>query len=70
MTDEERPIFARQVHRMLKPGGKYFMLSFSDKVPGGYGLRRISKAEIERTFTPLFNIIYKRPGFKLYCRTK
>ena len=58
MTDEERPIFVRQVHRVLKAGGKYFMLCFSDKEPEGYGPRRVSKAEIERTFTPLFNIIY------------
>ena len=58
MTDKERPIFAWQIHRVLKPGGKYFMLCFSDKEPGDYGPRRISKAEIEHTFTPLFNIIY------------
>ena len=58
MMDEERPIFARQIHRVLKPGGKYFMLCFSDKEPEGYGPRRISKDEIEHTFTPLFNIIY------------
>lgn len=57
-TDEERPIFARQVYRVLKPGGKYFMLCFSDKDPAGSGPRRISKAEIEHTFTPLFKIIY------------
>ena len=58
MTDEERPVFAWQIHRVLKPSGKYFMLSFSDKEPEGYGPRRISKAEIEHTFTPFFNIIY------------
>lgn len=58
MTDEERPVFVQQVHRVLKPGGKYFMLCFSDKEPEGYGPRRISKAEIERTFTPLFDIIH------------
>jgi ubiquinone/menaquinone biosynthesis C-methylase UbiE len=60
MMDEERPIFARQIYRVLKPGGKYFMLCFSDKEPGDYGPRRISKAEIERTFTPLFKTIYIR----------
>lgn len=58
ITDEERQVFARQIHTVLKPGGKYFMLCFSDKEPEGYGPRRISKAEIERTFTPLFNIVY------------
>lgn len=46
MTDEERPVFVRQVHRVLKAGGKYFMLCFSDKEPEGYGPRRVSKAEI------------------------
>lgn len=58
MTDEERPVFVKQVHRVLKVGGKYFMLCFSDKEPEGYGPRRISKAEIESTFTPFFEIIY------------
>lgn len=58
MTDEERPIFAWQVNRVLKKGGKYFMLCFSDKEPDGYGPRRVSKAEIESTFIPLFSIIY------------
>jgi cyclopropane fatty-acyl-phospholipid synthase-like methyltransferase len=58
MTDEDRPIFARQVYRALKPRGKYFMLCFSDKEPSGPGPRRVSKAEIEHTFTPLFKIVY------------
>jgi cyclopropane fatty-acyl-phospholipid synthase-like methyltransferase len=59
MSDEERPVFARQVHRVLKDGGQYFMLCFSDKEPGEYELpRRVSKAEIDSTFSPLFNIIY------------
>jgi ubiquinone/menaquinone biosynthesis C-methylase UbiE len=58
MTDEERPVFARQVHRVLKKDGKYFMLCFSDKEADGTGPRRVSKAEIESTFTPLFSINY------------
>jgi len=58
MTDEERPVFARQVHRVLKPGGKYFMLYFSDKEPEGHGPRRISKPEIEQTSRRFFKIIY------------
>ena len=59
MADEDRPVFAKQVHRVLKEGGKYFMLCFSDKEPGEYEMpRRPSKAEIKSTFSPLFNIIY------------
>lgn len=58
MSDEERPIFAEQVQRVLKRGGKYFMLCFSDKEPEGPGPRRVSKKEIEDTFGSLFKIIY------------
>lgn len=59
MADEERQVFAQQVHRVLKKGGKYFMLCFSDLEPGEYKLpRRLSKTEIADTFSPLFNIIY------------
>jgi hypothetical protein len=43
---------------VLKPGGKYFMLCFSDKEPEGSGPRRVSKAEIKDTFSPFFNIVY------------
>lgn len=56
LTDEERPIYVRQVHRVIKPGGRYFMMCFSDKEPPGYGPRRVSKREIEASFSPLFRI--------------
>ncbi len=56
LTDEERPVYVRQVHRVLKPGGRYFMMCFSDKEPAGYGPRRVSKREIEASFTPQFRI--------------
>jgi ubiquinone/menaquinone biosynthesis C-methylase UbiE len=55
---EERPVFVKQVHKVLKDGGKYFMMCFSDKQPGKWGPRRVSKEEIERALTPLFKINY------------
>ena len=58
MTDEERPIYVKQLHRVLKDSGKYFMMCFSDKEPMGYGPRRVSRLEIERSLTPLFKIEY------------
>ena len=59
MADEERLLFVQQLYRVLKEGGKYFMLCFSDKEPGEYELpRRLSKAEIKSTFSSLFNISY------------
>jgi AcrR family transcriptional regulator len=58
MTYEDRPVFARQIHRVLKPGGKYFMLGFSDKELAEEGPLKLSKTEIEQNFTPFFNMIY------------
>jgi len=57
MTEENRHVFARQVCWVLKKGGKYFMLSVSDKEIME-GPAKISKEEIENTFKFLFNIIY------------
>jgi 2-polyprenyl-3-methyl-5-hydroxy-6-metoxy-1,4-benzoquinol methylase len=60
MTDQERPIFANQIWNLLRFGGTYFMLCFSDKEPPGGGPRRITKLEIKQTFSPLLKINYIR----------
>jgi len=60
-TDNDRPIYAREMARVLGPRGGYFMLCFSEKEPTGWGgPRRIRRQEIETTFTPLFRINYIR----------
>jgi hypothetical protein len=47
--------------RVLAPGGRYFMLCFSEKEPTGWGgPRRVTRQEIETAFTPLFRINYIR----------
>jgi len=51
LSDPERPCFVRNVSAVLKPGGTYFMLAFSDREPAGYGPRRITKAEIQAAFS-------------------
>src|SRR4030067_1598471 len=56
LSDEERPLFAKQIYRVLVNGGKYFVLCFSDKEPGDQGPRRVSKREIEDTFSDMFRI--------------
>ncbi len=58
LDDDERPLYAEQIRRVLVKGGSYFMLCFSDKEPGSEGPRRISKKEIEETFAGLFKINY------------
>jgi len=62
--DSNRVDFAREIARVLKTGGKYFMLCFSDKEPTNWGgPRRITKEEIKTTFSPLFNINYIRDAY-------
>jgi ubiquinone/menaquinone biosynthesis C-methylase UbiE len=60
-TDEDRPVFAAEIARVLRDDGLYFMLCFSDKEPTGWGgPRRVSKKEIESTFSHSFRINYVR----------
>jgi len=57
--DNERLVYAKEMARVLSPRGKYFMLCFSDKEPTNWGgPRRVTKEEIESTFSPLFTINY------------
>jgi SAM-dependent methyltransferase len=48
--DPERPRFERSLRAVLRPGGHYFMLCFSEDEPGGWGPRRVTQAEIASTF--------------------
>ena len=51
-SDRERQKFERNLKHVLVPGGRYFMLCFSDREPSDWGgPRRISKEEIVSTFT-------------------
>ena len=59
--DDDRPVYAREIARVLAPNGKYFMLCFSDKEPINWGgPRRVTKKEIESTFSSFFKISYIR----------
>jgi ubiquinone/menaquinone biosynthesis C-methylase UbiE len=59
--DNDRPSYAREIARVLVTEGRYFMLCFSEKEPTGWGgPRRVTKEEIETTFSLLFNINYIR----------
>jgi SAM-dependent methyltransferase len=63
-NDGNRVDFAIEIARVIKTGGKYFMLCFSDKEPTNWGgPRRITKEEIATTFSPLFNINYIRDAY-------
>ncbi len=59
-SDEERLIFAASLSSALHPGGRYFMLCFSEHEPGSYGSRRVTQAEIRATFGKGWKINYIR----------
>jgi ubiquinone/menaquinone biosynthesis C-methylase UbiE len=48
--DEDRRRYVESLARVLGPGGRYFMLCFSDRQPGWFGPRRVSQEEIRAAF--------------------
>jgi len=50
LSDEEREVFVHGLSRVIRRGGRYIMLCFSDKEPDDGGPRRVSQSEIRETF--------------------
>lgn len=46
-SDEHRRRYVEGLATVLKPGGKFFLLCFSDQEPGEQGPRRVPRSEIE-----------------------
>ncbi|HEU5001975.1 MAG TPA: class I SAM-dependent methyltransferase [Actinomycetota bacterium] len=49
--DPDRPVFARALAAATAPGAHYFLLCFNEHVPGDWGPRRVTQAEIHATFS-------------------
>ncbi|MBS0263800.1 MAG: class I SAM-dependent methyltransferase [Planctomycetes bacterium] len=49
-SDADRRRYVEALAAVLKPGGRLFLLCFSDAEPGVQGPRRVSRREIEETF--------------------
>jgi cyclopropane fatty-acyl-phospholipid synthase-like methyltransferase len=50
-SDDERPLFARELHEVLQPGATYYLMCFSEHQPGDWGPRRVTQAEIRESFS-------------------
>src|SRR5919198_105942 len=48
--DDERARFLKSLASVLRPGGAYFMMCFSEHQPGNWGPRRVTQAEIRAAF--------------------
>ncbi|MCP5467900.1 MAG: class I SAM-dependent methyltransferase [Deltaproteobacteria bacterium] len=48
--DESRKQYVQSLAKILRPKGHYLMLCFSEREPGTWGPRRITKDEIQQSF--------------------
>ena len=48
--DADRARYVAGLHTVIKPGGRLYILCFSDKTPGTEGPRRITRADLEAAF--------------------
>ena len=49
-SDDERHRFRDSLGRVIRAGGTYFLMCFSDQEPGDWGPRRVTQAEIRAVF--------------------
>ena len=49
-SDDERPRFRESLGRVVRSGGTYFLMCFSEHQPGDWGPRRVTQAEIRAVF--------------------
>ena len=62
-ADRERGTYVENIRTVLRPGGRYYMLCFSDKEPVGWGgPRRVSGQEILQAFSDGWHVNYVRPA--------
>jgi SAM-dependent methyltransferase len=54
--DHDRPRYVGSLGAVMRPGGRYHMLCFSDRQPGDWGPRRVSQAEIMASFGDGWNV--------------
>ena len=60
--DEERRVYVNSLKSALRTGGMYYMMCFSDRQPGDWGLRRVSQSELRAAFVDGWWIISIDPA--------
>ena len=50
-SDDDRRRYVQGLSRVVKPGGRLFLMCFSDEEPGEQGPRRVSQKELYDAFT-------------------
>lgn len=61
--DPDRPVYAASVASVLRPGGRFFVLCFSEREPTDWGgPRRVTEAELRATFVKGWKVRWVRPA--------
>jgi hypothetical protein len=55
-SDTDRRRYVEGLASVLKPGGRLFLLCFSDDEPGTHGPRRVSRQEIQDAFAECWKV--------------
>lgn len=61
-SDEDRQRYVEGLATILKPGGRLFLLCFSDEEPGTQGPRRVSRRELHDAFADGWTIESIQPS--------
>jgi len=61
-SDEDRQRYVAGLATVLKPGGKLFLMCFSDEEPGTQGPRRVTQQELHDAFAKGWKIESIRPS--------
>jgi 2-polyprenyl-3-methyl-5-hydroxy-6-metoxy-1,4-benzoquinol methylase len=60
---EVQPSYVATLARLIRPGGRLFILCFSENQPGSFGPRRITQAEIHTAFRDGWAVREIRPAY-------
>jgi cyclopropane fatty-acyl-phospholipid synthase-like methyltransferase len=60
-SDDDRGRYVQQLAKVIEPGGRLFLLCFSDKEPGTEGPRRVSRTELQDAFADGWKIESVQP---------
>ena len=60
--DWERDAYVRSISSLLRPGGRYFMLCFSDREADWGGPRRVRKEEVAQAFSSGWKVNSIKPS--------
>lgn len=61
-SDEDRARYVAGLARVLAPGGRLFLITFSDEEPGTQGPRRVSRQELYDAFADGWEVESVRPS--------